>query len=97
MKQEHEQEQEFNEMVSFFQNYHIKPQPSNQFKLKMYALYKQATKGDVTGEQPKRLDMIASAKFMAWRKLAGLNSSDAKQAYIDETLAFKLKLQNVDQ
>ena len=35
--------------------------PDNHTMLKLYALYKQATKGDATGERPGGFDFVARA------------------------------------
>lgn len=56
--------------------------PSNDDLLKLYALYKQATAGDVTGARPGFLDVAGRAKFDAWAKLEGLAVDDAMQGYI---------------
>jgi acyl-CoA-binding protein len=40
--------------------------PDNNTMLKLYALYKQATEGDATGEQPGSFDFVRRAKFDAW-------------------------------
>ena len=37
--------------------------PSNEELLDLYALFKQATEGDVTGERPGGFDFKAIAKF----------------------------------
>jgi acyl-CoA-binding protein len=57
--------------------------PGNEAKLSLYALYKQATSGDVGGKKPSRFDMVGRAKYEAWEKLAGTSSDDAKQRYVD--------------
>jgi diazepam-binding inhibitor (GABA receptor modulator, acyl-CoA-binding protein) len=57
--------------------------PGNDAKLKLYALYKQATAGDVSGKKPGRFDMVGRAKYDAWSKVAGLSTDDAKQQYVD--------------
>ena len=57
--------------------------PGNEAKLDLYALYKQATVGDVTGKKPSRLDMVGRAKYDAWSKTTGLTAEEAKQRYID--------------
>ncbi|MDX1387285.1 MAG: acyl-CoA-binding protein, partial [bacterium] len=44
--------------------------------LKLYSLYKQATKGDVSGKRPGMLDMVGRAKFDAWAKLEGMSEND---------------------
>jgi acyl-CoA-binding protein len=51
--------------------------------LKLYALYKQGTKGDVSGERPGMMAFADRAKYDAWAELAGMSSDDAKQGYID--------------
>jgi acyl-CoA-binding protein len=57
--------------------------PDNAALLKLYALYKQGTKGDVGGERPGRLAFADRAKYDAWAELAGISPDDAKQGYID--------------
>ncbi|PIE91352.1 MAG: acyl-CoA-binding protein [Acidobacteria bacterium] len=57
--------------------------PDNNAKLKLYALYKQATKGDVEGSRPGVFDMINRAKYDAWAAYAGKAKEEAMQAYID--------------
>ena len=57
--------------------------PSIENLLKLYALYKQATEGDVQGERPGMMDMKGRAKFDAWAGLQGLSAQDAMQDYVD--------------
>jgi diazepam-binding inhibitor (GABA receptor modulator, acyl-CoA-binding protein) len=57
--------------------------PDNMTLLKIYALYKQGSSGDVTGERPGFTDMIGRAKFDAWDSLKGTSQEDAMQQYID--------------
>ncbi len=57
--------------------------PDNATLLKIYALYKQATAGDVQGERPGFSDMVGRAKWDAWNGLKGTASTDAMQQYID--------------
>ena len=57
---------------------------SNQLKLKMYALYKQATQGDVSGKKPGMMEMVALAKYMAWEKLQGMSTEAAMAEYVAE-------------
>ncbi|MBX9868686.1 MAG: acyl-CoA-binding protein, partial [Burkholderiaceae bacterium] len=45
--------------------------PDNMTLLKMYALYKQGSNGDVTGERPGMTDFVGRAKFDAWAELKG--------------------------
>ena len=57
--------------------------PDNATLLKIYALYKQASAGDVEGKRPGFTDMIGRAKWDAWNELKGTAADEAKQAYID--------------
>jgi diazepam-binding inhibitor (GABA receptor modulator, acyl-CoA-binding protein) len=57
--------------------------PDNMTLLKIYALYKQATQGDVDGERPGISDFVARAKWDAWHSLKGQDSEQAMQSYID--------------
>ncbi len=58
-------------------------QPSNDELLKLYALYKQATEGDVQGERPGGFDFKGIAKYDAWSALKGKSREQAMQEYID--------------
>ena len=57
--------------------------PDNDTLLRLYALYKQGSEGDVGGDKPGFFDFVGTAKYEAWAKLAGLAPEDAKQQYID--------------
>ncbi|MDJ0657505.1 MAG: acyl-CoA-binding protein [Xanthomonadales bacterium] len=57
--------------------------PDNEIMLKLYSLYKQGSEGDVTGEKPGFFDFVASAKYEAWEQLSGMDSSEAKQKYVE--------------
>lgn len=57
--------------------------PDNNTLLKLYALYKQGTIGDVDGESPDTTDFIARAKYDAWAGLAGTSKEDAMRQYAD--------------
>lgn len=57
--------------------------PDNATLLRLYALYKQASEGDVQGERPGFTDFVARAKFDAWAALAGTSTAQAQQDYID--------------
>ena len=54
----------------------------NDVMLDMYALYKQATVGDVNGSRPGMLDLKGRAKYDAWTKYKGKSKDDAMTAYI---------------
>ena len=55
---------------------------SNQQLLKLYALYKQATKGDVSGKRPGAFNLTGRAKYDAWAKMEGTAQDTAKEDYI---------------
>ncbi|HSV69616.1 MAG TPA: acyl-CoA-binding protein [Methylibium sp.] len=57
--------------------------PDNVTLLKIYALYKQATAGDVEGKRPGFTDMVGRAKFDAWAELKGKAGDAAMQDYVD--------------
>lgn len=57
--------------------------PDNMTLLKIYALYKQGSSGDVNGERPGFTDMIGRAKYDAWAILQGTSQEDAQQQYVD--------------
>jgi acyl-CoA-binding protein len=56
--------------------------PSNENLLKLYAFYKQATTGDVSGKRPGFTDMVGRAKYDAWAERKGLSQEEAMQSYI---------------
>ncbi len=45
--------------------------PDNATLLRLYALYKQGTQGDVTGARPGGFDFVGGAKYDAWADLQG--------------------------
>ncbi|HWJ93455.1 MAG TPA: acyl-CoA-binding protein [Telluria sp.] len=57
--------------------------PDNMTLLKIYALFKQGSSGDVTGERPGMTDFVARAKYDAWAGLKGTSQEEAMQQYID--------------
>ena len=57
--------------------------PDNMTMLKIYALFKQASQGNVEGERPGMSDFVARAKFDAWSELKGTSKDNAMQQYID--------------
>ena len=57
--------------------------PDNATLLKLYALYKQGSGGDVQGKRPGFTDMVGRAKWDAWNELKGKAGSEAMQEYVD--------------
>ena len=61
----------------------LSERPDNATLLKIYALYKQATEGDVEGKKPGFGDMVGRAKWDAWNGFKGIGKDDAMLQYID--------------
>ena len=61
----------------------LKEKPDNDTLLKLYALYKQGSEGDVKGDKPGFFDFVGTAKYEAWGKLAGTKQDDAIKKYIE--------------
>jgi acyl-CoA-binding protein len=73
--------QRFEQAVAESKN--LPERPDNMTLLKLYALYKQGSAGDVEGKRPGFTDMVGRAKFDAWAALKGTGSDEAMQQYID--------------
>jgi acyl-CoA-binding protein len=61
----------------------LKERPGNDILLNLYSLHKQASVGDVNGEEPGLFDFIAKAKYNAWATKKGLSKDEAMQQYVD--------------
>ena len=61
----------------------LSDKPDNMTLLKVYALYKQASSGDVDGKRPGFTDMVGRAKWDAWNEAKGKSSEAAMQEYVD--------------
>ena len=61
---------------------HLKDDPGSDAKLTLYALFKQASEGDVAGRRPGFTDMIGRAKYDAWAKAKGVSRDDAMKQYV---------------
>ena len=61
----------------------LSERPDNGTLLKLYALFKQASVGDVDGKRPGFTDLVGRAKYDAWAGLQGTPAEAAMQAYID--------------
>ena len=61
----------------------LSERPDNMTLLKIYALYKQASAGDVEGKRPGFTDMVGRAKWDAWTEVKGKSAEDAMQEYVD--------------
>ena len=63
--------------------------PDNDTMLRLYALYKQGSEGDVSGEKPGFFDFVGTAKHEAWSRLKGTPRELAQQQYIDLVASLK--------
>jgi carboxylesterase len=54
----------------------------NDALLDLYALYKQATVGDATGDRPGMMDFKGRAKYDSWATRRGMTKPAAMEAYI---------------
>uniref|UniRef100_A0A8R1I0W6 ACB domain-containing protein n=2 Tax=Caenorhabditis japonica TaxID=281687 RepID=A0A8R1I0W6_CAEJA len=59
----------------------LKEDPGNDVKLQLYALFKQATLGDVQGKRPGMLDIVGRTKYDAWHGLKGQTQDEARANY----------------
>ena len=57
--------------------------PDNETLLRLYALYKQGSEGDISGDKPGFFDFVGTAKYEAWAKLTGTASEEAMKKYVD--------------
>jgi diazepam-binding inhibitor (GABA receptor modulator, acyl-CoA-binding protein) len=71
---------DFNAAVSKSKD--LTKRPSNEELLDLYALFKQATDGDVSGDRPGGFDFKAIAKFDAWANKKGLSKDQAMTEYV---------------
>lgn len=60
----------------------LSERPGNDTMLSLYALYKQATDGDVSGKRPGFTNPVGRAKYDAWSERSGLSQDDAKTEYV---------------
>lgn len=73
-------QQQFNAAVT--RSKELPSLPSNEDLLQLYALYKQATEGDVNGERPGGFDFKAIAKHDAWAEVKGKSTEEAMREYV---------------
>ncbi|VVE35749.1 acyl-CoA-binding protein [Pandoraea soli] len=70
----------FDEAVA--QSKALPERPDNFTLLRIYALFKQGTEGDVSGARPGITDFVGRAKFDAWEMLKGKSKEEAQEAYV---------------
>merc|ERR1712212_3052 len=72
----------FDEAVETVNNKMNKTLSNDELK-EIYALYKQATVGDVNVDRPGMLDFKGKAKWDAWNGKKGMSQDDAKAKYVE--------------
>lgn len=60
----------------------LKEAPDNATKLKMYALFKQASVGPNTTSKPGMMDVVGKYKWNAWTELGSMSKEEAEKQYI---------------
>lgn len=80
---------QFKKIVSFVQNTPEDTKRTIEEKLTLYALFKQATEGNVLGSRPSLLNLVERKKFDARFKLKGLDSQEAMQQYVTLVQSFQ--------
>jgi diazepam-binding inhibitor (GABA receptor modulating acyl-CoA-binding protein) len=71
---------EFEAAVAAVQD--LSQDPGNDTKLRLYALYKQATEGDVSGKRPGFTNPVGRAKHDAWASVQGMDAEAARAEYV---------------
>jgi acyl-CoA-binding protein len=72
--------QQFEQAVAESKN--LPERPDNATLLRLYALYKQGSGGDASGDRPGITDPIGRAKWDAWHALQGTSIDDARRQYV---------------
>jgi diazepam-binding inhibitor (GABA receptor modulating acyl-CoA-binding protein) len=56
--------------------------PDDEDLLRLYALYKQGTEGDVKGDRPGAFSLKERAKYDAWARVKGTDAAKAREQYV---------------
>ena len=62
---------------------------------KVYAYYKQATVGDISGKRPGALRFRDRVKYDAWSSVSGMSKQDARAAYIELVQNLELNAEEI--
>ena len=54
----------------------LKKRPADEDMLRLYALYKQASAGDVSGDRPGAFDFVGRAKYDAWAQWHAMSPAE---------------------
>ncbi|XP_061745878.1 acyl-CoA-binding protein-like isoform X2 [Nerophis ophidion] len=69
----------------------LRTQPKYEEMKELYALYKQATIGDVNFDRPGVFNPTGRGKWDVWNRKKGMTQDEAKVAYVDLVEALKAK------
>jgi len=58
--------------------------------LRLYALFKQSTEGDVHDEKPGFTDIVGKYKYDAWASLKGTPQEQTKEQFVELVESLKL-------
>ncbi|XP_008051551.1 enoyl-CoA delta isomerase 2, mitochondrial isoform X2 [Carlito syrichta] len=75
----------------------LKKDPGNEVKLKLYALFKQATEGPCNMPKPGVFDFVNKAKWDAWNALGSLPKETARHNYVDLVSSLSSSLESSSQ
>ena len=84
--------EKFDQAVKFVQSGKGGFRPTNEIRLEMYALFKQATEGDIKSKKPGLTDLVGKAKYSAWERLKGMDSEKAMETYINRIESIRNKI-----
>ena len=76
-----------------YQSLGLFPSITDQEKLKLYALYKQATLGPCTGPRPSFFDLQGKYKYDAWKDLGDLSRTVAMHNYVEHVVEYAMSVQ----
>lgn len=60
----------------------LKTEPTDDEKLQLYGLYKQATVGNVNTDRPGFFNYVARAKWDAWNSQKDVGNDEVKNRYV---------------
>lgn len=78
--------------LSDFEQLAFLSQISSNEKLKLYALFKQATVGPCSGPRPSFFDMQGKYKYDAWKELGDMSRSNAMTAYVEHVIEYAMSV-----
>jgi len=75
-------QEDFDAAVDSISNKVNKTMDNDELK-EVYALFKQASIGDINTDRPGMFDMKGKAKWDAWSSKKGMSQDEAKQKYVE--------------